>query len=29
MLAHARTLAAGTGVDEVMAAHEGLVVSFG
>jgi ribonuclease BN (tRNA processing enzyme) len=29
MLAHARRLAAGTGVDEVMAAHEGLVVSFG
>lgn len=29
ILAHARKLAKGTGVDEVMAAHEGLVVSFG
>ena len=29
MLAHARKLAAGTCVDEVLAAHEGLVVSFG
>ncbi len=29
ILAHARTLAKGTGVDEVVAAHEGLVVSFG
>ena len=29
MLAHARKLAKGTGIDEVVAAHEGLVVSFG
>ena len=29
ILAHARGLARGTGVDEVVAAHEGLVVSFG
>jgi phosphoribosyl 1,2-cyclic phosphodiesterase len=27
--AHARKLAKGTGIDEVLAAHEGLVVSFG
>ena len=29
LLAHARKLAKGTGVEEVVAAHEGLVVSFG
>jgi ribonuclease BN (tRNA processing enzyme) len=29
ILAHARKLAQGTGIDEVVAAHEGLVVSFG
>jgi phosphoribosyl 1,2-cyclic phosphodiesterase len=29
ILAHARKLAKGTGVEEVVAAHEGLVVSFG
>jgi ribonuclease BN (tRNA processing enzyme) len=29
ILADARSLAKGTGVEEVMAAHEGLVVSFG
>ena len=29
ILAHARKLAKGTGIDEVMAAYEGLVVSFG
>jgi ribonuclease BN (tRNA processing enzyme) len=28
LLAHARQLAESTGVDEVLAAHEGLVVSF-
>lgn len=28
ILAHARELARGTGIDEVLAAHEGLVVSF-
>ena len=28
ILAHARKLAKGTGIDEVVAAHEGLVVSF-
>jgi len=29
ILAHARQLAKGSGIDEVVAAHEGLVVSFG
>jgi len=29
ILAHARALAQGTGISEVVAAHEGLVVSFG
>jgi ribonuclease BN (tRNA processing enzyme) len=29
LLVHARELAKGTGVEEVVAAHEGLVVSFG
>jgi ribonuclease BN (tRNA processing enzyme) len=29
ILGHARKLSKGTGVDEVVAAHEGLVVSFG
>ena len=29
ILAHAQSLARGTGLDEVVAAHEGLVISFG
>ena len=29
ILADARALAKGSGIDEVLAAHEGLVVSFG